>query len=140
MTDPNPITIHVTVDKSTSPWSLKVDGERLDHQTAVPRNTLPQTIIWDLQLSGNETGSFNPLSGSPLPPGFSWTDGPTNNSIFQNLSEPSGTQIQITDSNTSASTEGDWSYKLCATVNDQPCETNPPSAGGDPGDPMIKNN
>ncbi|TAN05775.1 MAG: hypothetical protein EPN38_10480 [Rhodanobacteraceae bacterium] len=136
MTDPNPITVHVTVDKSTSPWSLKVDGKRLDHQTSVPQNALPQTILWDLQLTGGDTGSFD----SPASSGFSWIDGPSNTDIFKDLTEPSSTQIQISDWNTSASTTGDWSYKLCATVNDTPCETNPPSAGSDPGDPTIKNN
>lgn len=138
---PNPITIPVTVDESTNPWTLVVNGNALNNQTDVSENSVAQTIEWNLQLAAGQSGAFNPLSQSSTS-GFSWTCNPAPPSgTFLGFSEPAaqnGTQIQVNDLAT-ATAKGTWTYKLRATVNGNSCETNPPSIKGQLGDPKIHN-
>ncbi|MEO6968017.1 MAG: hypothetical protein ABI132_06135 [Rhodanobacteraceae bacterium] len=139
---PNSIIIPVTVDDTTDPWNLLVNGNRSSNQTDVGNNSLKQTLEWNLQLAAGQTGSFNPINETETS-GFSWTCTPKPGAnIFSGYSEPStqnGTQIQVNDLASGASAKGTWTYKLRATVNGNPCETNPPSARGQEGDPKIHN-
>lgn len=139
---PLPIQVPVTVNKDTTPYTLVVHGNGANsNDIEVSQNTLMQIIQWNLDLAAGDTGTFNTIDPqSPATSGFDWTcdpaPGPT---IFNGYSEPGGTEIHVNDMDNS-SNKGDWTYKLRATVNGHPCETNPPSAGGEPGDPSIKNN
>lgn len=139
MTNPGGnIVVPVTVQENSSdPWTLVVNGNSLNNVTSVDMSAVTQTIEWNLVLSEQQKGSFN--SQQSTPPGFAWTTRTQpNGTIFSGLSV-GDSQIKIEDKNNSAATAGDWTYKLCATVNGHPCETNPVSIGGIRGDPVIKN-
>lgn len=141
---PNPIAVTVTVNKSTTPWSLVVLGNAVGGgpEIQVSQSAFQQPIQWNLELATGDTGSFNALSQTSTTSGFSWTVSPIP-TAFTGFTEPAaqnGQQIQCNDMNPVGSPSASWTYKLRATVNGNPCETNPssnPTAA--PGDPKIKN-
>lgn len=137
---PIPVSIDVTVDLSTTPGTLIIDGNSLNDETTVYENTLAQAIEWNLVLANGQSGTFNALSTSGSS-GFSWTSEPApGTNIFWDYTETQErTQIGVKVWNTGPATEGTWTYKLRATVNDQPCESNPASIRGQTGDPKIHN-
>lgn len=134
------ITIRVQADPSTG--TLTVNGVADGYQTDVSENPSQQTIEWNLNLQSGQSGSFNSVTDATNP-GFSWTytpPPPLPPPGFTSPSNASSTQITLGDTHTQYSNNnGTWTYKLCATVNDTLCQTNPPSARGLPGDPKIKN-
>ncbi|MFO1506903.1 MAG: hypothetical protein U1F23_07460 [Lysobacterales bacterium] len=139
MTNPGGnIVVPVTVQENSSdPWTLVVNGNSVNNVTNVDVSSSAQTIEWNLVLNAQQKGSFNTQQSTP--PGFAWTTRTQPaGSIFSGLTV-GDTQIKIQDTNNSSSTAGDWTYKLCATVNGHPCVTNPVSLGGIQGDPKIKN-
>ena len=132
------IIMRVTADPATG--TLIVNGNASGYTTQVNQEALVQTIEWDLQLGAGQSGSFNKLGTDPANSGFSWTTAnapsPT---IFSGYAEPTGNRITLNDMNGSAASKGEWTYKLRATVNGKPCQTNPPTTKARPGDPKIKN-
>lgn len=134
------ITIPVQADISTG--TLTVNGIASGYQTDVSENPSPQTIQWDLKLQSGQSGWFNSLTDSTNP-GFSWTyeappDPPPPG--FSPAMAPSATAIQVVDDHTQYSNnDGTWTYRLCATVNNTLCQTNPPNPTRAPGDPKIQN-
>lgn len=140
---PNPIAVPVTVNKSTTPWSLVVRGNGVGGgpEIQVAQNALMQPIQWNLELAAGDEGNFNALGPTPTTSGFSWTVSPAP-TAFSDFTEPaaqSGKQIQCNDMNPVGSQSASWTYKLRATVNGNPCETNPPNPTAGSGDPKIKN-
>ncbi len=100
------IKLKVSLDKSTTPWSVDVDQK--GNPNHVPRHNKAQTITW--HLHGNAaTGSFE---------SFQWLDPQPDDGIF---GEPSGLgtkELDISDLNDSAASEGTWTYRLGITVGD----------------------
>lgn len=82
------ILVPVTVDDTTTPGTLIVNGNRKANQTDVSVNS---TIEWNLKLAEGQTGSFDPLSKTETS-GFSWTcTPPPGENIF------SGTTVRLND-------------------------------------------
>lgn len=132
-------TINVSVTANPATGTLTVIGNN-GTQLDVSQNALVQPIQWNLQLGAGQTGSFNPLGTDPATSGFSWTvTTAPRSTIFSGYAQPTSTQIQVNDMNSGSSDQGTWTYKLRATVNGTPCQTNPPNPQANPGDPMIKN-
>lgn len=134
------ITIPVQADPDTG--TLTVNDDANGYQLDVSKKPSSQTIQWDLQLANGQSGGFNALNAANNP-GFAWTyEAPPAPSPpgFSPATAPSAIAIQVVDDHTQYSNnDGTWTYQLCATVNDTLCQTNPPSAGGVPGDPKIHN-
>jgi hypothetical protein len=124
-----PNNLAVTLDESTTPWSVDVDQH--DKANEVGRSPNAQTITW--QLEGNAaTGniiSFAWLS-SPPPPGGTFGAF----SIGGN-----GNQATMSDLNNSASTAGTWIYQLTIEVDDQEYSTIAALPIGTNTNPNIKN-
>lgn len=102
-----PNNLAVTLDQSTTPWSVDVDQHGNANQ--VNRSANSQNITW--QLQGNAaTGSFV---------SFQWiTNPPPPNTIFGSFTlSGTGKQATMSDLNNSDSTSGVWIYKLTINVD-----------------------
>jgi hypothetical protein len=131
-----PNNLHVTLDKTTTPWSLDVDQQ--GNANHVNRSASTQTITW--QLTGNAaSGSFVSL-GNPNP-GFAWLGTAPPAGIFGNpVPSANGNQMTISDLNNSASTAGSWPYILRATIGGTVYSTISASPRASNTTPTIKNN
>lgn len=128
--------LSVTLDTTTTPWSLDVDqSNNANHFN--PGNE-PQGIVWT--LTGNAaSGSFLALDAPE--PGFAWCDDPPGG-IFDNLKRSPGNtnQLTISDHHTGPSTAGTWVYTLRAQIDGTVYSTITTSPKGQNTDPTIKNN
>lgn len=131
-----PNDLHVTLDKSTTPWSLDIDQK--DNANHVSRSPSVQTITW--QLTGNAaSGSFDAQSDAE--PGFAWVDPPPPDGIFgPPVLQANGNQLTMSDLNNSAGTTGEWIYQLSATVDHVVYQSNKTSLTQTNTNPSIKNN
>ena len=130
-----PNNLHVTLDKSTTPWSLDVDQQgNANHVNQSPSG---QTITW--QLTGNAaSGSFVALSDPH--PGFAWVGAAPSAGIFGSPAlSANGNQLTISDLNNSVSTAGSWTYILRATIGGTIYSTIAASLAGTTTNPTIKN-
>lgn len=132
------IIMHVSADPATG--TLIVNGNAGGYTTQVNRTALVQTIEWVLQPGAGQSGAFDPLGSDPATSGFSWTTAnapsPT---IFSGYAEHDGDRITVNDMNGSVASQGEWTYRLRATVNGKPCQTNPPGTAARLKDPRIRN-
>lgn len=101
-----PNNLSVTLDKSTTPWSVDVDQH--GNPNWVSRNSNSQTITWELQGDA-ATGSFVC---------FQWiSNPPPNATIFGSFTVgQNGKQATMSDLNDSDSTAGTWIYQLTIDV------------------------
>lgn len=129
-----PNNLHVTLDKSTTPWRLDIDQK--DHANQVDRDPQKQTITW--QLSGEAaSGSFDAQTDPQ--PGFAWLEPPPDG-IFGNPGPGSNpNQITMSDFNHDASTAGTWTYQLAATIDGVVYQSGATSITGTTTNPWIKN-
>lgn len=130
-----PNNLNVTLDESQSPWAVDVDQHGKDNEVSQGPNA--QTITW--QLTGNAaSGSFVPMSADP--PGFEWISAPPDG-IFgtPTVSQGSGNQLTLTDTNNSASTAGSWTYRLRVNVGGTVYSTKTLSLAATTTDPTIIN-
>ncbi|MHB1617602.1 MAG: hypothetical protein ACYCOY_07980 [Metallibacterium sp.] len=130
-----PNNLHVSLDKSTTPWSLDVDQQ--GNANHVSRSPSTQTVTW--QLIGNAaSGSFVALSDPN--PGFAWVGTAPAAGIFGTPTpSANGNQMTISDLNNSASTAGTWTYLLRATIGGTVYSTIAASLGATTTNPTIKN-
>lgn len=130
-----PNNLHVTLDKSTTPWSLDVDQQ--GNANHVNQSPSAQTITW--QLTGNAaSGSFVALNDPA--PGFAWVGAAPPAGIFGSPAlSANGNQLTISDLNNSASTAGSWTYILRTTIGGTIYSTIATSLGGTTTNPWIKN-
>ena len=105
--------LSVTLDQSTTPWTVKIDQKNQVNE--VSRSPNAQTITW--QLTGNAaSGSFGAIN-DPTHPGFAWLDPVPPNGVFGAPElKSNGNQLTISDLNNSASTSGHWVYQLWINV------------------------
>ncbi|MEO7148520.1 MAG: hypothetical protein ABIY40_01055 [Rhodanobacteraceae bacterium] len=131
-----PNTLYVTLDQTTTPWS--VDVNQSNNANDVAQNALAQTITW--QLSGNAAaGTFNSLT-DPHNPGFAWTGTAPRAGIFHTPAlNANGNTLTISDLNNSSSTTGSWNYKMCINVGGTLYTTITTGIRGTNTNPSIKN-
>lgn len=131
-----PNNLHVTLDKSTTPWSLDVDEQ--GNANHVNRSASTQTITW--QLTGNAaSGSFVSLDDPN--PGFAWVGTAPAAGIFGAPAPgANGNQLTISDLNNSASKAGTFYYILRATIGGTVYTTISTSIAATTTNPCIKNN
>jgi len=123
-----PNNLHVTLDKSTSPWRLDIDQNNGANQ--VDRSPLAQTITW--QLTGNAaSGSFDSLN---------WVEQPGAGIFGPPTLGANGNQITMSDLNNDPATAGTWTYQLSATIDGTTYESDVASVTGTTTSPWIKNN
>lgn len=130
-----PNNLNVTLDKNQTPWAVDVDQHGKDNEVSQGPNA--QTITW--QLTGDAaSGSFVPMSADP--PGFEWIVAPPDG-IFgpPTVSQGSGNQLTMTDTNNSASTAGSWTYRLRLNVGGTVYSTKTLSLAATTTDPTIRN-
>lgn len=130
-----PNNLNVTLDESTTSWAVDVDQHGKDNEVSQGPNA--QTITW--QLTGNAaSGSFVSMTDSA--PGFEWISAPPDG-IFgtPTVSQGSGNQLTITDTNNNDSTAGSWTYMLRINVGGTVYSTKTSSLAATTTDPTIKN-
>lgn len=129
-----PNTLNVTLDKTTTPWSVDID----QHGKANEVNQSPnsQTITW--QLTGNAaSGSFVSLSDPN--PGFSWVSAPPAGIFGIPTLSGNGNQLSISDLNNSNTTVGNWTYLLRVNVGGVVYQSNTTSITETSTNPIIIN-
>lgn len=96
-------TLIVTLDQTTSPWSLNVSSPQVEV------DTYPTTITW--QLSGMPSGAS--WSTNAQNPGFTWLG--SNKPPPGTFTNPgiNGTDLSATDN---GGTGGPWPYQLCVAL------------------------
>lgn len=130
-----PNILDVTLDKSTTPWSLDIDQK--NNANHVSRSPNAQTITW--RLTGNAAaGSFNKQTDPK--PGFAWVNPPPDGIFGPPVLQANDNQLTMSDLNNSASTTGEWIYQLSATIGGVVYQSNKTSITGQTTDPTIKNN
>lgn len=131
-----PNNLHVTLNQTTTPWSLDVDQQ--GNANHVNQSPTKQTITWE--LTGNAaSGSFVALNDPN--PGFAWDGTAPSSTIFSDLALcGNGNQMSIDDLNKDASTTGTWSYTLRTTVGNTVYTTTSESIAATTTNPCIKNN
>ena len=92
---PNPQPATVTLDQTTTPWTLVVNPSDI----SVSQNAITTRIVW--QLSG-------------MPAGFGWPGNPPPGSVFGG-GQANGTSLAVNDAHVGASTNGTFPYQLCVT-------------------------
>ena len=113
-----PNNLNVTLDKTTTPWT--VDVSQQGNANHVDRNPNAQTVTW--QLTGNAaSGFFVPMDDPSLNPGFSWVSEPPAGIFGTPTISSNGNQLTITDLNSGTlgngtSTVGTWTYMLRVNV------------------------
>jgi hypothetical protein len=103
-----PNNMKVTLDKSTTPWSVDVDDKGGENK--VDRSKKPQDVVWE--LSGNAAqGAFESLDGDK--PGFEWVGTAPDKKIF---SDPWRTdndkKLKIKDTNENTGDPKEYPYVL----------------------------
>ena len=106
------VRLHVTLDKTTTPWALDIDQS--GNANHVSRSPNAQDIVW--QLTGNAaTGSFVAMSDPN--PGFGWIGTAPPFGVFGTPTvSTNGNELTISDTNNSPSTTGNFTYVLRANV------------------------
>ncbi len=129
-----PNNLNVTLNKSSTPWSVDVDQHGNDNEVSQSPNA--QTITW--QLTGNAaSGSFVSLSDPN--PGFSWNSAPPAGVFGTPSLSSNGNQLSITDTNNGANTAGTWTYTLRITVDGTVYSSKTLSLAATDTNPWIKN-
>ncbi|MCK9366284.1 MAG: hypothetical protein M0P72_03925 [Metallibacterium scheffleri] len=130
-----PNNLHVTLDKSTTPWCVDIDQS--GNANHVSQSPDVQTITW--QLTGNAaSGSFVALTDPD--PGFAWVGTAPPSGVFSNLTlSANGNQLTISDLNNSTSTQGTWTYILRINVDGVVYQSKTTSLTATTTNPMIKN-
>jgi hypothetical protein len=124
-----PNDLQVSLDESTSPWSVDVDQQ--GDANHVNRSPNTQTITWHL------TG--NAASGSII--FFAWLGTPPPASIFGSPTITNGgNQLSLADTNPNASTAGTWAYQLTIRVGGNDYSSVGFLPTGTATTPTIKNN
>lgn len=130
-----PNDLHVTLDKSKTPWCLDIDQS--NGANHVSRSSSAQTITW--QLIGNAAkGSFDEQSDPE--PGFAWVDTPPPAGIFgPPVLQANNNQLIMSDLNSSAGTTGEWIYQLSAKIDCVVYQSKKTSLTPTTTNPTIKN-
>ncbi|MGP8033036.1 MAG: hypothetical protein ACLPQ6_02740 [Steroidobacteraceae bacterium] len=125
-----PNNLAVTLDESTTPWSVAVD----EHGNAneVSRNPNSQTITWKLE-SNAATGTIVNFGWLTNPP-------PADNILGPFTIGPNGKQATMSDLNNSVATTGSWIYQLTINVGGTNYTTITALKVGTNTNPNIKNN
>ncbi|WP_445144552.1 hypothetical protein [Dyella sp. Tek66A03] len=130
-----PNNLKVTLDKTTTPWSLDIDQH--GNANHVGQGSSAQTITW--QLSGSAaSGSFDSQIANQ--PGFAWIQTPPAGIFGSPTLSNNANEITMSDLNNSPSTGGEWIYQLSATINNVVYQSNATSITGTTTNPSIKNN
>ena len=104
--------MNVTLDTNVTPNVLDIDDSGNANQ--VSQNPNPQTINW--HLTGNlAQGSFLAMTNNP--PGFSWISNPAPTCFGTPTVGANGNSLSITDSHSSSTTNGSWTYMLRVNLN-----------------------
>lgn len=102
----------------------------------VDRNANPQTISWN--LTGNlAQASFQAQSATP--PGFKWLTQPPANVFGTPAPNNGGRQLEIQDTNSSATTAGTWTYQIAVNLNGSVYVSQSTLPTGTIKDPVIVN-
>ena len=127
-------TVKVTLDQSTTPWTLQVDADPV----VMGRNAKAQPIHW--HLSGNAyAGEFLDPSGSKK--GFSWENNPPDGVFDAASRSPKKKALTLQDKNFNAGSKGEWEYALRMKLDGTVYTTAGASKTlGGGGSPTIKNN
>jgi hypothetical protein len=105
-------TMNVSLDTSVTPYRLDVTDNGGQNQVSQSPN--PQTITWN--LTGVLTqGNFVAMSATQ--PGFEWVQAPPAGIFGTPTVGSNGNSMSITDTHTSASTNGQWIYMLRVSYN-----------------------
>jgi hypothetical protein len=129
-----PNKLKVTLDKTTTPWSLDIDEK--DKENHVGRGPNAQTIEW--KLTGNAaSGSFDSQNNSP--PGFTWITTPPSGIFGPPTLEDNGDKLTMTDLNIGTNSVGDWIYQLSATIDGVVYQSGATSITANNTNPTIKN-
>lgn len=101
-------TVTVTLDQTTSPWTLDVN------QQQVSVATYPSTITWE--LSGMPSGAAWPTDYQDHPP-FKWVND-NNEPPPGTFTQPSisGVNLSATDNGSTGTNKGPWPYQLCIQI------------------------
>jgi hypothetical protein len=131
------VMLSVTLDKTTTPWSLDVNENNKANQLNPGPN--PQRIVWTL-IENAASGSFVALSARE--PGFAWSGAQPPDGIFDNLviSPTSTNQLMMNDHHDGNNTAGTWIYILRARIGEAIYSTIAKSPIGQNTNPTIKNN
>lgn len=119
-------TISVTLDQSTSAWTLQVSTQE------VQVTTYPTTITWE--LSGNASSGTWPTDAEH--PAFKWlgTSPPPGTFTNPNIN---GVNLSATDNGGSSGTS--WSYQLCILMGGKYYYSPSTTIRQNPTAPKIKN-
>lgn len=129
-----PNNLNVTLNQSTTPWTVVVDQNGKDNEISQSQNA--QTITW--QLTGNAaSGSFVPMSDPN--PGFAWLSAPPAGVFGTPSLSNNGNQLTVTDTNNSANSTGTWTYVLRVNVGGTVYSSGSISITGTDTTPWIKN-
>lgn len=125
-----PNNLAVSLDQTTTPWSVDVDEHGNANQ--VSRSPNSQTITWQLE-SNAATGTIV---------NFAWlTNPPPASTIFGPFAiAPNGKQATMSDLNASVATTGSWIYQLTINVGGTNYTTIAALKIGTNTNPSIKNN
>ncbi|WP_424682128.1 hypothetical protein [Frateuria sp. YIM B11624] len=100
-----PHVLSVSLDKSTTPWSVLVDPH--GHANHVYRHRKRQTLTW--KLTGNAAG------GALLP--LQWIRQPPKGIFGEPKLDSNGKRMTMTDFNHHAESRGSWTYLLCLMLD-----------------------
>ena len=116
-----PHVLNVSLDKSTTPWSVQVDPQ--GHANHVYRHRERQTLTW--KLTGNAAG------GALLP--LQWIRQPPEGIFGEPELALNGKRMTMTDLNDRPESQGSWTYLLCLMLDGErystarSCSAQPPS-------------
>lgn len=121
-------TLTVTLDQTTTPWTLDVSEQQVDV------NVFPSTIAWEL----TGTAATGAWSTDPHHPPFKWLRPQPPLGTFSNPGID-GAELSATDNGPAG---GPWPYQLCIKLDDNYYQTSnaPRSAAKLGRAPQIKNN
>ncbi|HUA80069.1 MAG TPA: hypothetical protein VL997_06840 [Dyella sp.] len=131
------VLLSVTLDTTTTPWSLDVNqANNANHLDPGPH---PQRIVWTL-IENAASGSFVALDAPE--PGFAWSGASPPPGIFDHLqiSPANINQLTMKDHHRGGTTAGTWIYILRARIGETIYSTIAKAPIGQNTNPTIKNN
>jgi hypothetical protein len=121
--------LHVTLDKSSSPWLVDIDQQ--GNPNHIDRSPQLQTIAWE--LVGDATAGKLSL--------LVWLDPAPPDGIFGPPElAGDGRRMTLTDRNDNPDTSGSWNYQLSLSLGGQTYSTRAILPTGTTTNPSIKNN
>lgn len=97
--------LSVSLDKTTTPWSVHVDPH--GHANHVYPDPEPQTLAWE--LTGNAAG------GALLP--LQWLSKPPKGIFGEPVLAPNRKRMTMTDLDDRPESRGSWTYLLCLMLD-----------------------